>query len=805
MIKLRLALLVLLTCEVVTAQTLTDIAANQNITHIQSSANHWANGGSFYDFDNDGWDDLVLPVTNDSLVFYHNNAGALEQIGSYVYAPGAVRQITWVDYNNDGTLDLFVTFHDIGVRLYENDGNFNFTDVTSAVGISTAPFSAYGVAFADADGDGDLDFYVCAYETVQVHGPNASHNLYYINQNNQSFIESAVNKGIDNGAQPSFMPVWFDYDNDNDLDLHIINDREYAGNAFFENVNGSFIDVTMATGLHNYGHNPMSNSIADFDNDADFDIFESDVANGAISNGTPVDYKLYSNQNGVFTNIAGSMGVDTNYFAWGSLWVDYDNDCFEDLYIATSFTDAQIFNERSSVFYHNDGGLGFTDYTDSVTGDLICSSYSPLKGDLNNDGFYDIIVVNDGVPQHVFSNSGNTNNHIKITPKGSVSNLNAIGARVEVFANGQHQTQMVFCGDAMCAQNSQHKIFGLGSAMVVDSVIITFPSGIVMKEYDLLANENYQILEQSTVNIPLIQGVNVIQKCVGDTVLLHPAGYTNYLWNTGATTPSIQVTNSGYYSYQAENLVGDTLFQSNELYVHFNGPLSYQEIITNANCGNPGAAEIVPTQSNLVDSIYWSDNFVGALHPSLPAGTYEYTITSIYGCVQTDSLTINDTPLFNTQYLTTPSSTTTPSGTVQFFVWGGTPPFTYTIGAVSFSDYITDLAPGVYVVVITDALGCSDTIPVTIDATGTSGISEFSSDDLYAYITDQQLYICFESAAISPENVTVFDLTGQEVLDHQWNQQDVNCLHRNCALPSGVYQIRVVNENAVYTKTVFNP
>lgn len=804
--KQVIAFTFLLLVGTVSAQTLTDIAVQQNISHVQNAANHWANGGSFYDFDADGWDDLVLPVTNDSLAFYKNNQGNLDLIGSYIYAPGKVRQITWVDFNDDGNIDLCVTFHDIGIRLYQNDGNFNFIENTSSWGVSTTPFSAYGVAFADADGDNDLDFYVCAYETVQVHGPNASRNLYYINQNNQSFVESAQAKGIDNGAQPSFMPVWFDYDNDGDLDLHIINDREYSGNAMFQNNNGNFLDVTDSTGLKNYGHNPMSNSISDFDNDGDFDIFESDVANGAISNGTPVDYKLYKNNGGIsFMNASYAVGLDTNFFAWGALWIDYDNDSFEDLYIATSFTDAQTIHERPSVFYHNNGGVNFTNYNDSLIANLVCSSYSPLKGDINNDGFYDIIVVNDGVPSHVFLNSGNANNHIKLTPQGTVSNNAAIGARIEVYANGQHQTQQVLCGQSICSQNSQHLIFGIGTAPLVDSVIVTFPSGIIMKEFNLPANQNYTIKEKTTMFVPVIQGQNFLQKCAGDTVVLGTSGWTNYQWSTGSTNPTIAVTSTGYYNFSAENTAGDTIFQSYDIFVNFNQPLVYQEIVTDANCGNNsvGMAEISVAQPSLVDSIIWSNGTLGPINNSLSPGTYPYTIVSIHGCVQMDDVTIQSTPLFSTQYVTSPQ-TDTIGGSIQFFIWGGTAPFTYLLDTTYVTNTVTDLDAGNYQMIITDALGCSDTIAFQIDdATTTTGIQEQQIDTYSVYLANEQLYVCNDQLALNPSQITVYDMTGKQVMDHAWNQQEIHCVYRPCDLPIGLYQVRIQGSNSVVSKTLF--
>ena len=113
------------------SQTFTDIAAAQNINEIQNYP-FFGNGMSFYDFDEDGWDDLTFPTQNDSIAFYKNYNGNFVKIGSMLYAPGEMRQLLWVDYDDNGTLDICISYGDIGVRLYDNDGAFNFSDVTTA-------------------------------------------------------------------------------------------------------------------------------------------------------------------------------------------------------------------------------------------------------------------------------------------------------------------------------------------------------------------------------------------------------------------------------------------------------------------------------------------------------------------------------------------------------------------------------------------------------------------------------------------------------------------------------------------------
>ena len=113
-------------------QQLINISAEQNITEFQNFQMSNANGMSFFDFDEDGWDDLTYPMNNDSIIFYKNNEGQFERLESFLLSDGDIRQISWVDYDNNGTLDLCITYDRDGLRLYKNIGDFVFEDVEHA-------------------------------------------------------------------------------------------------------------------------------------------------------------------------------------------------------------------------------------------------------------------------------------------------------------------------------------------------------------------------------------------------------------------------------------------------------------------------------------------------------------------------------------------------------------------------------------------------------------------------------------------------------------------------------------------------
>lgn len=783
------------------AQTFTDVAAAQNVTAVQYAPHHYANGMSFYDFDEDGWDDLTYPMSNDSIAFYRNVNGNFVKIPSMIYAPGMVRQMCWVDYDDDGDLDFCISFDDIGIRLYQNDGSFNFTDVTTAVNLVDTPFTGYGFSFADPDADGDLDLYVAIYEsTASTASPHP--NLFFENLGNGTFQEAASAWGIDDGTNTSFQPVWFDFDNDLDLDLHVINDRPAHVDAFYVN-NGSTVLPNQASslGILNQWQSPMSLSVADYDNDGYQDIFKTDIASGLPYNGVYDYYKLFRNQNGsFFQNVAGIMGLETINFGWGSVWIDYNNDCYEDLYVATGEIDS-LLALKTSLLYRNNGGNGFVDETDSILSNVHNVAYCPVKGDIDNDGFYDLVVVNHGIPPSVLHNSGNKNHFIKVTPVGIQSNKQAIGTVFKVYAGGICQTQTVFCGSDLCAQHSQHKIFGTGPAVMVDSLVAYFPSGIVTKMYNLPVDTNYVVEEKATINVDFIQGPGGLTVCDGDSAQVGMSGYYNYEWNTGDTTSHITVTSTGTYYFEAENASGDSIFVSAQEFIYFEPPIGAISIVTQPPCGNDsaGVIQLLPTQAQLVDYITWSNGDIGTTIDSLAPGMYTYTIVSYNGCLSSDSIEIVATPEFSVQPFTT-SETDQSLGSVTFNIWGGTAPFEFYMDTVQVGQTINNLAAGTYEVTIIDAAGCEVDVIFIINDETTTGIGQIEVTSLKTFFSDGACFVCADNALTGSE-ITVIDMNGKEVLNWTWTENDP-CSQQSANLSEGFYQVRILHGGVTSVKNL---
>ncbi len=786
------------------SQTFVDVAQLQGITFSQNSAYTWGNGMSFFDFNEDGWDDLTFPSNADSIYLYENFFGSYVQRFPSIYAPGDVRQICWVDYDNNGDLDLFISFDGQGIRLFRNNGNFQFSDHTGAAGFDTSPFRGSGFTFSDPDGDNDLDVYVCTYESLG-YTPNPTTNRYYENQGNGTFIDMASLYAIDNGLKTSFMPAWYDFNNDDKLDLHIINDRvEFTDELYQNNGGNNYSALASSLGIENTGQFPMSLSISDFNNDGFQDVFTTDVANGSSWLGVNRDYKLFKNNNGSsFSNVASAMGIPVNSYAWGALWVDYNNDSFEDLYVATGFNDTTNNAAHTSLLYKNNQGLSFELATDSILSDITRTSWCPVKGDINRDGAYDIVVLNDNSAPNLLLNNGTSNNYVRISLIGTASNRMGFGSKIQVYANNTCQTQTVFCGSGLHAQNSQHKIFGIGAESQVDSVVVTFPNGNVVKQYNLQANQEYEILEETVVEILLNTGSPNNTFCLGDTIAIGIPGYFDYQWNTGDTTDIIFVSSSGYYSFTARNAVGDTVVSSYPVWISFQGPLQHQTIVLDAPCGSNslGSAQIIPVQPNLVDSVIWSNGSVGTFNDSLPSGNYDFMIVSIYGCIQSGSITVNTIQPFTAQYFTSPA-TDSNSGSIEVFTWGGTPPFEYVMDTSVVGNLVTDLNPGTYQITISDALGCSQTIQFTILDETTTGLDEQNPTAYNIYVSDQTIFVCSDTE-ISKSEVNIYDVSGKKILNNSWIQEDVDCLQRSTERMKGLYLIEIKQSENKFSKTIF--
>lgn len=463
------------------SQPLMDVSTTQGISGGYGFG-QFGGGLSFCDFNGDGWDDLTFATQEDvGIRFFKNNNGSFQEIIPLVNNKTETKQILWVDYDNDGDKDLFVTAYNAPNRLYRNEGNLQFVDITVDAGLGLSSKPTFGAAFGDFDNDGWLDLYVVN-RSIEIHT-----NYMYRNLGNGTFQEVSSSIGVTNGSKPSFCPAFFDVNNNGFQDIYIAQDRYGHANTLLKNLGNSQFEDISESSNSDLLIDAMNVGIGDYDNDADFDIY---VTNTAFGN------KLLRNEgNEFFTEVADLSGVALNEVSWGGNFFDYNNDGWLDLYVSTDL------DTVSNPLFKN---LGNAQFEKVITHQSdFAHSYANAIGDFNRDGLPDVAVSNAyGTDFRLWQNqSASPGNFIKIKLEGVESNRDGVGSRIEVFTGEQHLTRYTHCGIAYLAQNSSVETIGVGNVNLIDSIKVHWLSGIVDKLETLTVNQEVVIVENAT-NIP---------------------------------------------------------------------------------------------------------------------------------------------------------------------------------------------------------------------------------------------------------------------------------------------------------------
>jgi hypothetical protein len=447
----------------------------------------YGGGVSFCDFDNDGWDDITYSSTDGQEVyFYKNNNGTSFSLVDFgmndVYR---TKQVIWVDYDNDGDKDFFATSISGLNKFYMNDGSMNFTDITDSCGLFTVNLFTYGASFGDIDNDGDLDVFISNRDDV---GYVQSNKLY--KNDSGVFTDITTDSGISLDADLSYCSAFFDYDNDGDQDIYVAVDKLKKNRLYQNNGDETFTDVSDSSGA-GIIIDAMSTTIGDYNNDGWFDIY--------ITNTLAGNQLLKNNGDGTFTNTSASVGTEFLSVAWGSVFLDADNDSDIDLYVSGVLNGSSLL---PSAFYENQGDNTFLIPTGIGFGNDTRESYSNAIGDFNNDGLPDIIVMNDIDNNFLWENTtSNSNNWLKLKLQGVTSNKDGIGSRIEVSAGGKIQYRYTLCGEGYLGQNSKSEFVGVGNAIIIDQVKITWLSGTVDIFENIAPNQTLTITEGQSLSV----------------------------------------------------------------------------------------------------------------------------------------------------------------------------------------------------------------------------------------------------------------------------------------------------------------
>ncbi len=442
-------------------------------------------GMAVNDLDGDG--DLDLVTTGDSFgevwVFENDGTGAFSKWPIPLAIDFDINGVACGDYDGDGDLDIFLASYGPQDLLLRNDGGLDFVDVTDSARL-TESGSAVSASWTDFDADGWLDLYICN----TVNGAEGSENLLYHNQQDGTFLEIGSAMGV---ADPhaSFQAVFFDYDLDGDSDLYLSNDRSSPSlddrNRLWLNTGGEFVEISDESGA-GIAISSMGLDIADFDRDGDFDIFVTNTDDNPLL--LQGDDLVYEDQ--TFVAEVGGIGR-----GWGTLFWDYDNDGFLDLFSVNS-------NSTNCLFDY-DGSFPTTEVSQAL--DIadapytaISGSYCCAMGDIDGDGDLDMFVQSFNEPIALFINhEGETRNWLRVALAATGGNTSGVGSLVKIRVGSTEQITFIksSCGFKSTSELVAH--FGLDTALVVDELWIRWPDGALSLLSNVTANQ-FLTVEQST-------------------------------------------------------------------------------------------------------------------------------------------------------------------------------------------------------------------------------------------------------------------------------------------------------------------
>jgi PKD repeat protein len=450
-------------------------------------------GGGWIDYNNDNKLDAYFTFFNISNQLFSNNGDGTFQTltqGDLIPSGSNFSGISWGDYDNDGYPDLYITSMSGGNALYKNSGDGHFQRITNSA-TTKDNGSFLSCNWIDYDNDGYIDLFVTASGTSFSSG-NGNFNFLYRNNGDETFTKVTDNslvlqKTNSNGAS------FADIDNDGDQDLFLT--EWLKDNWLFENDgNGNFTMIS-STNINSNNCISITASWGDYDNDGYLDLF--------VGNGTAFDqtlkqhnYLFHNNGDKTFTKVTDGDIADYIGCVWTSAWGDVDNDGYLDLYVGTIY-------ETEELLYINNGDGTFTqkhefDINNNAGGTGVTGA---CFGDYDNDGFIDLLVAdaNGGGNPAIFHNNGNDNHWINIACEGTISNRSAIGARVKVKATigGKSfwQIREITGVQGFRGSNDLRVHFGLGEATIIDSLIVEWPSKQRNIQTNVSANQFLAIKE----------------------------------------------------------------------------------------------------------------------------------------------------------------------------------------------------------------------------------------------------------------------------------------------------------------------
>jgi hypothetical protein len=535
------------------------------------------------DFDHNGWKDIVYgPSGQGRVIYVYENNGVLTTNVVTLALSYLWQNITLVDVNNDGWLDIFACDDNAPSHIYLNDGTGNLQLLAKSTNVMTIGtgskslttqaglgYTAGQHMYVGYSGEQYMEGTVTSYNnatgalTVEITNTVGAGTYESWCVNPTVIMNFALNPTINFGGDPAdsgnYGSVWTDFDNDKDLDLYVPHCRQSTSdpndirrwNRLFENDGtGKFTEKA-----DNYGllvkWQSWTGSFGDMDNDGDFDLMlaNHDFVSQILEHTTGVNYVDITSTTGFTTSGAGGMPME-------SIFEDFDNDGFVDILVTGD----------NAVLYRNNGNKTFTNVP--FGGNFVANGMlSFATGDLNHDGKIDLYTSYGNIyntpsatDDVLYLNTTSNGNHfINFQLEGTVSNPGAVGARVSIYGPWGVQIREVRAGESYGPVNSTLCHFGTGFNSVVDSAVVWFPSGSTTTLTNL-AVDQFVTVKENTCSITgnIVGGQTVICPGSPNSTLAAANGFASYLWNNGTQTQNLTINTTGAYSVQVADGNGCT-------------------------------------------------------------------------------------------------------------------------------------------------------------------------------------------------------------------------------------------------------
>ncbi len=445
-------------------------------------------GCAWFDYNNDGLLDLYsCNRIGANKMFENNGNGTFTEKAAALGIADAAHDGAAVvvgDINNDGYQDLYVGNSDDNVLFLNNQGT-SFTDITSGSGLEAMGSNrTTSGSFGDFNNDGYLDLYVTHHIPPLNTGIGEVRDFLFINNGDKTFTDVSTHLDTALIQDPGFASSWTDIDKDGDQDLIVINDCPFSG---FPN-NGTFI----------WENEGGTDGVSDWHfSDSSTDLVEDDCSNGmgigigdydrdgymdlVYSNIGPA--RLFKNNQGTFeSQDAAGVGIQPfDHFSWGTSFMDFDNDGWQDIAMAIgalSFA-GTIDTTQECNFFKNDGDGTFTEMANILGIDDDTKTRSIVHADYDNDGDLDLLMFNYNDEIRLFRNDEvNTNNYLRVKLRSKKSAPDGIGSWVEILTNdGVKQFFELRSGSNLGGGDEIMAHFGLGAATMIDSLKVSWMSG----------------------------------------------------------------------------------------------------------------------------------------------------------------------------------------------------------------------------------------------------------------------------------------------------------------------------------------